>query len=344
MLNNNGKSGAPAIAGAAIVLAIVIIFLYYIASTPSGLSYILNPPENLTLTEILAIAFVLGILHGITPDEHTWPITFSYAVGSYSTKGGMKSGFAFSTGFTIQRAFLTTIGFLGLAAIYKQYNLDGPVYMLVGIAMAVVGAYILNKRLYLHLPLDMLMGSEHHSGRGRTPMHDVRPRVAVVHGLIAGFGFGAYATIITFVLAPRVPSLIYAPLPGVMFGVGTMVMQIVFGAMFANFARIKGISESQVKSVGRKTAGRTLLYGGIAFLIIGALIVAFPWIDQFAISTGNQIPNLDSIGVATGLVLLVVGVIGIGSLISGLREMSGLGRRKNPVPGRRKNAGLRGQA
>jgi len=41
------------------------------------------------------------MLHGITPDEHTWPITFSYAVGEYSTRGGMKAGFLFSLGFTI---------------------------------------------------------------------------------------------------------------------------------------------------------------------------------------------------------------------------------------------------
>ncbi|MCL5412419.1 MAG: hypothetical protein M1474_02135, partial [Candidatus Marsarchaeota archaeon] len=40
------------------------------------------------------------------------------------------------------------------------------------------------------------------------------------------------------------------------------------------------------------------------------------------ISTGNPIPNLDAVGVATFLVLFVVGVIGIGSLVLGFREMS----------------------
>ncbi len=314
-----------------IFIALVVVAVLYYVLPRVNLAYILNPTGNLTVVEILAIAFVLGLLHGITPDEHTWPITFSYAVGSYSTRKGMKAGFSFSLGFTAQRAFLTTLGFLGLATFYKTYNLDGPVYVLVGIAMTVVGMYILNKRLDLHIPLDKLFGSEHHTGRSeRKPMHDVRPRVAVVHGLIAGFGFGAYATIITFILAPHVPSLLYAPLVGVMFGLGTMVMQIVFGAIFANFARLRNLSESQVKHVGRKTAGRTLLYGGIAFAVIGALVIAFPAIDQLALSTGNSIPNLDSIGVSTVLVLLVVGVIGIGSLIRGFGEMLSLshGRRR----------------
>lgn len=77
---------------------------------------LLNPPAGLTLLTILSVAFILGLLHGATPDEHTWPITFSYAVGSYSTKRGMKAGFVFSLGFMVQRALLTTLGFLGLAA------------------------------------------------------------------------------------------------------------------------------------------------------------------------------------------------------------------------------------
>jgi ABC-type nickel/cobalt efflux system permease component RcnA len=308
----------------AVVVATALAF-YYIFSLHS-LSYLLNPPDDLTLYSVLLIAFILGIFHGVTPDEHTWPITFSYAVGSYSTRKGMKAGFAFSLGFTLQRAFLTTIGFLGLAAIYTRYNLDGPVYVLVGIAMAVVGMYVLNKKALLHIPFDALFRSEHHtSSPERMPMHDVNPNVAVVHGLIAGFGFGAYSTIIVFILAPQVPSLIYAPLVGLMFGLGTMVMQIIFGAAFANLARLKRLSESQMKHVGGKTAGRTLLYGGIAFAVIGALVIAFPAIDSFAIATGNPIPNLSSIGVATILVLVVVGVIGIGSLMLGIREMLRMG-------------------
>ncbi len=315
--------------GTIIVILVSGIMAFHYAFPQFSLSFILNPPAGLTLAEILTIAFVLGILHGITPDEHTWPITFSYAIGSYSTRKGMKAGFSFSLGFTAQRAFLTTLGFIGLAAFYRTYNLDGPVYILVGVAMAVVGTYILDKKLGLHIPFDKLLRSEHHSEKSeRTPMHDVKPKVAIIHGLIAGFGFGAYATIITFILAPQVPGLIYAPLPGVMFGLGTMTMQIIFGAVFANFARVRKLSENQIKYVGRKTAGRTLLYGGIAFAAIGALIVFFPAIDAFAVSTGNPIPNLSSIGISTVLVLLVVGVIGIGSLIAGIGEMLRLNRRR----------------
>ena len=326
----NNKNVAVAVAG--ILLILVLLFTITPAGTAASnaISYVLNPSSNLALGTILIIALILGIMHGATPDEHTWPITFSYAIGSYSTRKGMKAGFAFSAGFTVQRAILTTLGFLGLAAIYKVYNLDGPVYVAVGIVMAIAGFYILNKKLYLHLDIGKrIMGNEHHSKYAeRVPMHEDKPepkgvslKMAVAHGLIAGWGFGAYSTIITFILAPQVPSLIYAPLVGVMFGIGTMIMQIIFGALFANLARIKKLSEEQIKHVGRMTAGRTLYYGGIAFAIIGLLIIFFPLIDNFALSTGNPIPNLNSITVATVLVLIVVGGIGFGNLAIELRRI-----------------------
>ncbi|WP_069808087.1 hypothetical protein [Vulcanisaeta thermophila] len=292
-----------------------------------NLNFLLHPPRNLPLIEILIVALFLGMLHGITPDEHTWPITFSYAVGEYSTRGGMKAGFLFSLGFTIQRAFLSTIGYLGLAYFYVKYNLDGPVYMVVGIVMAIAGSYILRGK-YLHLPFDELLGArEHHTNEAsRVPLHEVhgpRPvplKMTIVHGLIAGFGFGAYASIVTFVLAPQVPSLAYAPLPGAMFGIGTMIMQVILGSIFGSMLRAKRLSEEEIRYVGRKTAGTTLYYGGIVFALVGLLIVFLPQIDAWAISTGIPIPNLDAVDVGFLLVISVVGIIGLYGIIKSYRE------------------------
>ena len=289
------------------------------------LSWVLNPSAGLSIAAIVGVAFVLGVLHGITPDEHTWPITFSYSVGSYSTRGGMKAGFTFSLGFTLQRALLTTLGFIGVAAIYKTYNLDGPVYIVVGLVMCIAGYYVLKGR-YLHLPIDMLMGRKHHTGEAeRLPMHEaVNPvplKMAAVHGLIAGWGFGAYASIITFILAPQVPSLIYAPLPGLAFGIGTMCMQIILGSVFASVMRVKHLTVEQMKKIGRVTAGKALYYGGMAFAVIGTLILLFPVLDAVGLSTGIPIPNVNIIGVSTVLVVSVVGAIGFGSMYEAYKKV-----------------------
>lgn len=296
------------------------------------LSWLLNPPRGLTVATILGIAAVLGMLHGLTPDEHTWPITFSYSIGSYSTKGGMKAGFTFSAGFTTQRAILTTLGFAGLAEIYKAYNLDGYIYILVGIAMFFAGYYLL-RGTDIHLPLDRLLGGrEHHTERAeRIPLHEsddvLKPvplRLAILHGFIAGWGVGAYASIITFVLAPEMPNIYYAALVGACFGIGTMIMQVILGSVFANMMRVKKLNQTQIKYVGRSAAARTLYLGGIAFALIGLLIASFPSIESYAVSTGNPIPNLDQIGVATLLVIGVVGIIGLGSVYQGYKELSRL--------------------
>lgn len=303
-------------------------------------SFLFSPPQNLLLWEILVISFILGLLHGITPDEHTWPITFSYAIGSYSTRGGMKAGFLFSLGFTVQRAFLTFLGFIGLAYFYRVYNLDGPVYITVGIVMAVVGSYVL-KGKYFHLPIDKLLGARgHHTeNAARLSPKEVHPKeipmkMTLVHGLIAGFGFGAYATIITFILAPQVPSVIYSPLPGLMFGLGTMVMQIIIGAAFGTLLRKMKMGENDIKYIGKTTAGRTLYYGGIAFTIIGMLVLALPTVDNFAVSTGINIPNLNAIDVGFLLVIIVVGIIGTWSLWESYREIKNIktGAEKKPEP------------
>ena len=293
-------------------------------------SSVLHPSSGLTVPVVLGIALILGMLHGLTPDEHTWPITFSYSVGSYSSRGGMKAGFMFSGGFTIQRTILAALGFAGLATIYETYNLDGYVYVFVGIGMFLAGYYLL-RGTDVHVPLDRLLGGgEHHTTKAeRVPMHEsddpikaVPLRLATAHGFIAGWGFGAYASIIVFILAPQMPSVVYAALVGTAFGIGTMIMQVIIGTLFANIMRVKKLSMDQIKYVGRSAAARTLYLGGFAFSIIGALILSFPIIDNLAVSTGNPIPNLDSIGVASVLVLLTVGVIGFGNLYLGYREIA----------------------
>lgn len=304
------------------------IFALFGGSTPSGL----------TVPAALAIGFILGLFHGATPDEHTWPITFSYSIGSYSNRGGAKSGLVFSAGFTLQRAILTSLGFLGLAAVYAAYNLDGYIYVAVGFVMFVAGWYLL-RGSDIHLPLDRAMelvfgrffrDHTHHTYRAGVtvpPESDEGPEVkpipvgmAAVHGFIAGWGVGGFAVILVFILAPQMPNVWWAALAGTMFGLGTMVMQMITGVLFSRLARLKKLSKAQLMAIGRSTAARTLYLGGVAFMAMGAAVAALPWLQSYYLSTGTSVPNLNQIGYATLLIILVVGVIGGGSLFRAYRE------------------------
>jgi len=107
-----------------------------------------------------------------------------------------------------------------------------------------------------------------------------------------------------------------------------MLMQIIFGIAFASLARARKLSEKDISYIGRQTGGRTLYYGGMLFAAVGALVIAFPAIENVAVSTGNPIPNLNVVGLSTILVLVVVGIIGFGNLVYALAR-AGRARKKN---------------
>jgi ABC-type nickel/cobalt efflux system permease component RcnA len=305
-------------------------------------------PTALGIGSILVTAFLLGMVHGVTPDEHTWPITFSYAISSYSTKKGMKKGFLFSLAFTIQRAILSEIGYFGLAAFLTSQNANNITYLVVGMVMAISGYMMVKKGQSVHLHL---LGSKfYHKLAQDTDQHkdqykdqhtdhvkdhykdnvsvkseeisDLKSYMPLVHGFIAGWGLGAFALIIVTVLAPGMHSAEIAWLPGALFGIGTMVIQVLAGGLFGSFTRKKGLNETEIRKVALKTSFRTLKWGGIAFFLAGLFGLVFPSVASFSIATGVHVHNLDSIGIPIILVIIIVPVVGIGGLIYEVKKLT----------------------
>lgn len=310
-----------------------------------------NPTDTGFLV-VLLTSYLLGIIHGITPDEHTWPITFSYAVGSYSSKRGMKAGMTFSGGFTLQRAILSEVAYLALAGIFMSAYMDGISYVVVGIGMAAAGIYISGHGHVAHFHglekgLYRVFGFHRNDG-GRendelthksNPVIDstgnpIPLKMAFGHGLLAGFGFGAFALIIYTVLAPSMPSPYLGFLPGLLFGLGTMTMQVILGAGFgAWLTRSKNLTSKGIQVVSKGITKYVLTYGGIAFALAGMMVLAFPGLDSVSIFTGIKIHNLDSLGIGFFLVVTVVVGIGIYAYLKSMRtalEM-GLVNKKEPI-------------
>lgn len=291
-------------------------------------------PENVGLLTALIISYLLGIVHGITPDEHTWPITFSYSVGTFSTKGGAKTGIVFSSGFTAQRAILSEISYFALAGIFMTAAAFGITYIFVGLAMALAGLYIAKKGKYLHWhyleeKLGIIFGIHKKGSEVQkqelehkiNPAHvsndefDTKPvpvKLALIHGFIAGFGFGAFALIIYTVLAPSMPSPWFGFMPGLLFGLGTMTMQILFGSAFGKWlSSSKKLNLQGIAFVGKTISTYVLEYGGIAFIVGGAAILYAPWLLNLAIVTPIYVHNLHDLGIGFFLVITVVVIIGL---------------------------------
>jgi hypothetical protein len=262
--------------------------------------------ENaMTPLAALVYSFFFGLLHGILPDEHTWPITFSYAIGGASGREGLKAGLFFSLAFTIQRSLLSEAAYLALAPFLLSTSINGFVYAAVGLAMFLAGWVVLRRNRYVHFHL---FGHHHDEAREMgtavsvlTLKHEqadvpssAPPPVAwtLIHGFIAGFGFGGFSLFINTVAAPAMRSPWTGFLPGLFFGLGTAIVLALVGLAFGASLRANGsLSQDQIKRVGAQTGGRTLFFGGLLFMLFG--FITLLGLDRsFPIDTGYVLIGL----------------------------------------------------
>ncbi len=272
-------------------------------------------PHHVTWIIDLVTVFLMGMVHGITPDEHTWPITFSYSIGSYSTRGGIRAGLFFSLAFTLQRAIASELAYFALATILMHQGVEQIVYVIVGIVMLLSGYFI----LYRHKTLHLFPWLEKLTPALPTDKETVPVKLALIHGFVAGWGTGAFATIIYTTISPRMPSPWIAFMPGLLYGLGTLVMQIIIGAMFGRWIESRNFGEKAKAFIGRFVAGNTLLIGGILFAVAGVIELVIPQLADWSVQTGLHIYNLDSINIALLLIIFVVGCAGGYSILRAIR-------------------------
>jgi sulfite exporter TauE/SafE len=229
---------------------------------------------------LLVYSFVFGLLHGILPDEHTWPITFSYAIGGATGREGMKAGLYFTAAFTVQRMMISELSYLALSPFLLLQSLQGIVYVIVGVVMAIAGWIVLRKNRYphVHMPGERNLAAILHRILLRRPAEPESPimappaRWAAVHGFIAGFGFGGFSLYVNTVAAPAMTSPWLGFLPGLVFGLGTMVTVVMIGAFFGSLLHyIPHLTAGEVKRIGALAGGRTLFFGGQLFVLAGTL-------------------------------------------------------------------------
>lgn len=284
-----------------------------------------NPVGFPSLFFVLITAFFLGIVHGITPDEHTWPITFSYSVGSYSAKGGFKTGLLFSIAFTVQRAIASELAFFALTGILTKPDAMPVLYIFVGIVMAYAGAYIMG----LGKNFELFEGITHRimkfSKIKPLPENiDEKTRqvpiyLVLLHGFIAGWGTGAFAIIVYTVLVPKMPNAYTGFLPGLLFGLGTMAMQIITGMLIGGFMERLNIPKKGIQYIARKTSALTLFWGGLCFVLAAVLELVFPKLLDIGFITPIKVHNLHNLGIGFFLVVFVVAGIMLISFIKTLR-------------------------
>jgi hypothetical protein len=270
----------------------------------------------MTPVTALAYSFLFGVLHGILPDEHTWPTTFSYAIGGASGREGMRAGLYFSVAFTIQRALLSEVAYLALAPFLLSPTINGIVYLVVGLAMAIAGAIVLRRNRYPHLhPVgecrDQACEAEETGQSAQSAMPAAAPPAqwTVVHGFLAGFGFGAFSLFVNTVAAPAMSGPWSAFLPGLLFGLGMTIMLVIVGALFgASLHWTHALTADEIKRIGSQTGGRTLFFGGLLF-------------GAFGIATLLGLDRLLPVDTGYVLIGLFMVVIAVPAFVYSLKEI-----------------------
>jgi hypothetical protein len=260
----------------------------------------------------LVTAFVLGLVHGITPDEHTWPIVFSYAIGGYSTWRGLRAGLIFSLAFAVQQALASELAYFGLAPWLNVESLHHVIDLIVGLVMIAAGLFVVGRGAlpHLHIPGTARLAI------GEAAPRELKPWMPAVHGFIAGWGIDAFSVIVYTTLAPAMPSAATAWLPGFVYGIGTLCVQAAAGAAFGLWAARRGLPAEAIRSIALTTAARTLLWGGSAFTLFGLFALSFPEAAEVTIPLPLRIPNLEALGLPFLLVMFVVLGVGVTTFVT----------------------------
>jgi hypothetical protein len=227
---------SPAALGALVAMAIILAIL----SLPSSLAELIPSLERALGPAAPLIALALGLLHGLKPDEHTWPITVPYALAQRDLRRGLLAAVIFTSALT---AIWTPVA--GLAALAKQELLSEKftpvVDMLTGFVMLLVALYLLLRR-------------NGHAPSLRRPSF----RAVWIHGLTAAFG-GDFIAVLAYTVALSGSYLaaIWGWMIGLLFGLGTMASQSFIAYMAlrsseAIEARLRGslLAEGSTYSLG----------------------------------------------------------------------------------------------
>ena len=173
------------------------------------------------LAPVLPLAlFIVGIIHGLKPDEHTWPITISYALMQKNLFDAIKSttvfALALTTIWTGLSAFVGQAVNLGLGSNPME---DPIVDTIVGLTMiAVAFVYILKSGMKSPSTVKDEVGVT----RKEAPDY----KLIWIHGTAAAFGGDFFVVLIislsVIALFPSFPTF----LAGLLFGVGSWLSQL----------------------------------------------------------------------------------------------------------------------
>ena len=195
----------------------------------------------------LLAVFIVGAVHGLKPDEHTWPITVSYGLMQRNARGVLAAISVFAGALTLVWTLMSAL--MGQLMGLLDISLLSPyVDIIVGATMIGVAAYL-------------VLGGRRGESSGERGTADYK--LIWIHGLAAAFGGDFFIVLIlTAALVPAISSGL-SFLVGFMFGAGSWVAQTIIV-----MAIYKGVIRS-VKDWSVMAAAGRIALGILGLFMIG---------------------------------------------------------------------------
>jgi hypothetical protein len=235
--------------GATVAIAVAIAIL----SVPEFLEPMARSVVGAAGPFWLLAVLLVGIVHGLKPDEHTWPITVSYGLMQRDVRGVMAAVSVFAGALTLVWTLMSALmgqlmGLLNIEALHPYVDI------IVGVTMIGVAAYL-------------VFGDHGAEEDVRTADY----RMIWVHGLAAAFGGDfVIVLVLTAALVPAISSGL-AFLVGFTFGFGSWAAQSVI-VMLIYKGMVHGVRDwSSMARAGRLALGIL----GIFMIALGAASLAF---------------------------------------------------------------------
>lgn len=200
--------------------------------------------------------FVLGLIHGLTPDEHTWPVIFAYVLSQRKWTEGILAAIFFVLPATMVWGLIAGIsGFLGSVIWQKGY--ETHVQILLGALMIIFGFYIFRFLKFPHL---------HREHTSRERFRTMNLLQLSVFGLILGIG-PCLPVLMMYAFAAELHSSFLGALSGILFGFGTMIT-------LSFIAGITGGALNLVEEKSRKNLSKICAQiSGVILMIFGAWLL-----------------------------------------------------------------------
>ncbi len=236
-----------------ILYALILSFALLIAilSFPEILEGFAKEILNGLGAELALLAvFIIGIVHGLKPDIHTWPITIPYAIGQPNIKKALLTTIVFTGALTLIWTVLSAITSSIYSLIVSPETISPYADIFAGMTMMFVGLIFIRK--------------------SKNEKFEKAPdfKYIWIHGIGAAFGGDFFIVLILVIALSGIfinPSMGF--LVGLLFGLGSMVSQLII--VFLSFHGLK---------LTIKNTDTLVKTGTYSLFILGFLLIVFAFL------------------------------------------------------------------